>query len=77
MSESTRLRTVKNRFRDPEVTIAAGLLAIGAAIYAIETYVAPSLLLTAGDPATFAAVFGVIGLLYLTVLLVSETAGSA
>ncbi|MDL5361910.1 hypothetical protein [Halalkalicoccus sp. NIPERK01] len=76
MNESTRSRTVKNRFRDPEVTIAAGLLAIGAAIYAIET-IAPTLLLDEGDPATFAAVFGVIGLLYLAVLLVSETAGGA
>lgn len=72
MNESTRSRTVANRFKDPEVTIAAGLLSIGAAIYAVET-VAPSLLLDGGDPATLAAVFAVIGLLYLAVLLVSTT----
>lgn len=65
-----------NRFRDPEVTIATGLLAIGAAIYAIET-VSPTLLLDDGNPATFAAVFGVLGAFYLAVLLVSAAAGSA
>ncbi len=77
MNESTRSRTVKNRFRDPEVTIASGLLAIGAAVYTVETYISPSLFLDGGNPATFAAVFGVIGLLYLAVLLVAEAAGSA
>lgn len=75
MNEPTRSRTA-NSFRDPEVTIAAGFLAIGAAIYAVET-VAPSLLLDGGDPATLAAVFGIIGLLYLAVMLVSETAAGA
>ncbi|WP_336345473.1 hypothetical protein [Halalkalicoccus ordinarius] len=76
MDQSTRSQTLMNRFRDPEVTIAAGLLAIGAAIYAIET-VTPTLLLDDGNPATFAAVFGVLGALYLAVLLISAAAGSA
>ncbi|KYH27693.1 hypothetical protein HAPAU_03610 [Halalkalicoccus paucihalophilus] len=76
MNESTRSRAVKNRFRDPEVTIAAGLLAIGAAIYTVETYLSPTLLMNDGNPATFAAVFGAMGLLYLAVLLVSETASA-
>ena len=76
MKQSTWSRTLMNRFRDPETTIAAGLLGIGAAIYAIET-VSPTLLLDDGDPATFAAVFGVLGASYLAVLLVSAAAGSA
>jgi hypothetical protein len=72
MNESTRSQAVKNRFRDPELTIAVGFLAIGAAIYAVETYLSPSLLLDGGDPVALAAVFGVIGLFYLTVLLVAR-----
>lgn len=75
MTEPTRSRTITNRLRDPEVTIAIGLLALGVAIYTIETYLSPALLLDGGNPATFATVFGVIGSCYLAVLLISETVG--
>lgn len=69
MSESTRSTTVENASENPEVTIAAGLLVLGAATYAIETYLAPSLLLDGGSPATLAAVFGAFSLVYLAVFI--------
>lgn len=74
MNESTRLRTIQNRFKDPELTIAAGFLAIGGGVYAIETFLSPTLLLDGGDPAVLAAVFGIIGLFYLVVLVVAQVA---
>jgi hypothetical protein len=67
MNESTRPRTIANAFENPELTIAAGLLALGAATYAIESYLGPSLLLDGGSPATLAAVFGAFSLVYLAV----------
>ncbi|ADJ16190.1 hypothetical protein C497_09263 [Halalkalicoccus jeotgali B3] len=57
------------------MTIAAGLFAIGAAIYAIET-LSPTLLLDDGNPATLAASFGVLGAFYLAVLLLSAATGN-
>lgn len=36
--------------REPELTIAAGLLTLGAAAYVFETYLTSSLLLDGGDP---------------------------
>lgn len=69
MDESTQIQTLKNGFRNPEVTIAAGLGLLGAAIYSIETYFAPTLLLNEGDPATVAAIFGLVALVYLVVFV--------
>lgn len=67
MNESTRSRTIENAFENPEVTIAAGLLGLGAIAYVVEAYLAPSLLLDGGDPATLAAIFGAFALVYLAV----------
>lgn len=69
MDESTRSQGLKNRFRNPEVTIAVGLVALGAAIYSVETYLSPTLFLNDGEPAAVAAVFGTIALLYLAVFV--------
>lgn len=80
MDEPTRSPTLERTFENPELTIAAGLLTLGVAAYVVETYLAPSLLLDGGDPATLAAVFGAFSLVYLAVFallrvpsLVSET----
>lgn len=69
MDESTHSQGLKNRFRNPEVTIAAGLVTLGAAIYSIETYLFPTLFLNDGNPGTVAAVFGMFALFYLAVFV--------
>jgi hypothetical protein len=67
MNQPTRSDTRDGTFENPELTIAAGLLAIGVAAYGIEAYLAPSLLLDGGSPAALAAAFGALSLVYLFV----------
>lgn len=67
MNESTRSLTLRNSFENPGVTIAAGLTGLGIVVYTVETYLASSLFLDGGNPATFAGVLVTTGLLYLAV----------